>query len=230
MARGPLCLDLQRLEASHPLDYVWNDWDQQSYFNYANDADLGRLTRLTGRANIALALAVCEWIEARYRPHGLDPELSDYIDAGWAALISSSYSSWVRLEFENWRGALRGPQLIAIGIINEAYYESDDNPEMAWRACYALNLARHVLPPGSRFEPWLAGSLDRLETFHSWAVEGRGEEDIFATEVYQGQLVGRELFDPARPYDPQSASSQLADLLARIDRSNPFLHLPPFAN
>jgi hypothetical protein len=217
------------MEAARPLEFVWNDWEQQSYFNYAVTEELDRLKGLTGRANIALALAVCEWVEARFRPHGLDPELSHYIDAGWAALVDKSYSSWVHLEFQNWQGPLRGPQLIAIGIINEAFYEADDNPEMAWRACYALNLARHVLPPESQFEPWLAGSLGRLEMFHSWAVEGRGEEDIFATEIYQGRLVGRDLFDLAKPYDPLTASRQLTDLLARVDRSNPFLNLPPFA-
>jgi hypothetical protein len=230
MARVPLCLDLQRLEAGRPLDYVWNDWEQQSYFNYAVTAELERLKGITGRGNIALMLAVCEWIEARFRPHGLDPEVSDYIDAGWAALIDRSYSTWVHLDFEAWQGALRGPQLIAIGIINEAYFESDDNPEMAWRACYALNLARHVLPAPSPFEPWLGAVISRLETFHSWAIEGRGEEDIFASEVYQGRLVSRDLFDPAKPYDPRIASRQLSELLARIDRTNPFLRLPPFAN
>lgn len=229
MPRGPLCLELQLLKASQPLDYVWNDWEQQSYFNFAVNEELDRLKLLTGRANIALALAVCEWIEARFRPYGLDPELSDYIDAGWAALVDKSFSTWVQLDFENWQGVVRGPQLIAIGIINEAYFESDDNPEMAWRACYALNLARHVLPKDSLFEPWLSGSLMRLEAFHSWAVEGRGEEDIFATEIYQGRPVAREIFDLAQPYDPGAAREQLTTLLARLDRSNPFLQLPPFS-
>src|SRR5690606_37817194 len=69
MARRPLCAALTRMPAGNPVDYAWNEWEVQSYFNWADNAELARLSLLTGRANIALAIAICEWIEARFVPH-----------------------------------------------------------------------------------------------------------------------------------------------------------------
>jgi len=227
MARRPLCAALTRMPAGNPVDYAWNEWEVQSYFNWADNAELARLSLLTGRANIALAIAICEWIEARFVPHGLDKRLSQYIDAGWAALIDRDYSEWIELEFPAWAGPVREPQLIAMGIINEAYYESDDNPEMAWRACYALNLARYVLPETADFEEWFAVIRTRLEASHSWQAEGGRKDDIFATEMDQGGPVAREVFDPDHAYDPSDARKLLSALVARLDRNNPYLHLPP---
>ena len=224
MPRRPLCAALRAIEFDHPLDYEWNEPDTQSYFLYAEEDELDRLKLLTGRANIALALAVGEWIEARFRLYGLDPEFSDYLDAGWAGLLDTSYCEWIYLDYPHWRGPVRSPQLLVMGIVNEAFHESEDNPEMAWRACYALNLARYLLPEAGPFEDWLEASLVRLEKWHSWDSEGTEPDDIFAEEYWQGNPVARELFDPDRPYQADQAEGLLEAFVLTVNRENPFLN------
>jgi hypothetical protein len=226
MARHPLCASLRSLPSDLPVDYRWDEVDTQAYFLYADVPELERLKLLTGNANIALAIAVGEWIEHRFRRSGLDPELTYYLDASWAALLDTSYMDWIHLDYPNWKGPIRAPQLLTMGIINEAFYESDDNPEMAWRACYALNLARYVLPDRTAFDAWYETSYSRLEQWHSRQAEGADEEeDIFADAYWQGGPVARELFDPDRPYDGRKAEALLEAYVARLDPDNPFLEL-----
>jgi hypothetical protein len=224
MTRRPLCGALSNLPPDLPVDYEWDEIDTKAYFLYADEEELERLKLLTGNANIALAIAVGEWIEQRFRRCGLDKELTDYLDASWAALLDTSYTDWIRLDYPAWKGPIRAPQLLTMGIINEAFYESDDDPEMAWRACYALNLARYVLPEEDTFDAWYDASLVRLERWHSWQAEGDEAEDIFAEAFWQGGPVARELFDPDRPYDGREAEALLKAYVARLDPQNPFLN------
>lgn len=224
MARRPLCASLRSLPSDQPVDYAWDEIDTKAYFLYADVPELEQLKLLTGNANIALAIAVGEWIEQRFRRCGLDPELTEYLDASWAALLDTSYMDWIHLDYPEWKGPIRAPQLLTMGIINEAFYESDDNPEMAWRACYALNLARYVLPDRRAFDTWYETSRARLEQWHSREAEGvEEEEDIFADAYWQGGPVARELFDPDRRYDGGEADKLLEAYVAKLDPENPFL-------
>jgi hypothetical protein len=220
MARALLCHEILSIVPGTPVDFDWDDWQSRSYFHYADVAELERLKGLTGHANIALAIATCEWVEARYRGAGLDPQFSEYLDIAWAAMLDRSVTGWIHLDYENWRGAVRKPQLLSMGIINEAYFEYSDNSEMAWRACYALNLARYILPRKCSFPEWYAGVIDRLEAAHSWTTDGEHPVDIFDSEVCQGNPVSREVFDLQRPYDPLLAGPQLRAYSLQVDSNN----------
>ena len=176
-----------------PLLFEWDEWKFQSYFYFCYKRELKRLQGLTHKANIALALATCEWIEERFLPFNADPTLKSYIAAGWAAMIDRSFSEWFQLIDDDWVGPVRAPIMAAIGIINEAFFEAADKSRSGLQSCYAINLARHVLPTTEVFGDWLEASVRRLERFHSWAAEGPVEQDILAPEFYQGSLVAREL-------------------------------------
>ena len=114
-------------------------------------------------------------------------------------MIDRDYTEYFTLTDDDWIGPVRAPMMAALGIINEAFFESGDDPEQAWRSCYAINLARHVMPAPEPFESWLEASIRRLEHYHSWAAEGPIEEDIFAEEVHQGNLVARRDLRPRPP-------------------------------
>ncbi|MCX7888214.1 MAG: hypothetical protein N2422_00605 [Rhodobacteraceae bacterium] len=225
MALPRLCPEILTLPVDAPVDYEWNDWDALAYFDYADTDLFARLERLTGKANIALALAVCEWILRRFA--GIEPleDASEYVEAGWAALLDPEYSGWIELDYEDNPGPVLRPQVIVMGIVNDAFYENDDDPEMAWRPCYAVNLARYVLPDGTAFEDWLESGISRLERFHTWEIEGHGD-DLFAEEIYQGRPVAREIFDATFPYRPEEAEMLLHRLIGQIDPGNEFLNLP----
>ncbi|PAU64860.1 hypothetical protein BZL42_01185 [Pseudomonas indica] len=88
------------------------------------------------------------------------------------------------------------------------------------------NLARHVLPTTDAFDAWWESCLQRLERFHTEAIElaDAEEPDIFDDFPNQGAPVPREAFDPAFPYDPALAPGLWDAYLRNLDpSSNPFL-------
>ena len=127
---------LLQLSPHRTPDYLWDEWHIRQYFYYTGKDEFERLDLLTHQANMALTLAVCEWIDAWLAPFDSDPTLQDYIEAGWAGTIDRSYSEYFMILEDQWRGPVREPKVIAIGIINEMLFEAFDAgaapPVRAW--------------------------------------------------------------------------------------------------
>ena len=169
-------------------------------------------------------LAICEWIEHRFSGLSDDPVPLEYIAAGWGAILEVDNSKWFQLVDDEWIGPVRAPLMAAIGIVNEAFYELDDNPDKAYRTCYALNLARHVLPEGDQFVRWLSGVEDRLFKHYLAEEDPELKEDIFEDDFPRGRIVGRDLFDLSRTYSPEGAREQLVHFAQSVEANgNRFL-------
>ncbi|MBU2959870.1 hypothetical protein KO516_03320 [Citreicella sp. C3M06] len=213
MIEPTLTPELARLDRAAPVEFQWDEWKFQSYFYFGFDEELARFRTLTPNACRALTLALCEWVEHRFSAANDDPMPRDYIAAGWAALVNRSWSRHIGLDDRHWSGPVLGPLMAGFGIVNEMFYESGDAPDMAFPACYALNLSRHVLPAGGEFDSWLETVQARLLTHHLAARDPLMEGDIFDIDFPQGALVPRSAFDTSRPYTPD-ASAARAELIA----------------
>ena len=207
-------------------DHDWDDWRARSYFYHARKEEFAELDLLTHNANKAYAIAVSEWIEAWLSPYTSNHSLRHYIEASWAALLDRDNSQYFQIDEDEWRGPVLGPTVICIGILNEIFFESYDEHRMAFRSCYALNLARHLMRneslPGSAFGIWRSKVEARLQLHHSWVAEGKPEPSLLEHTFPQGRLVSREAFDLSQAYDPNEAQRQLEAYAARIPDGNPF--------
>lgn len=217
-----LCRDLALLPDPRQAGHAWDEWRVLGYFYFAEKTLFARLDLLTQRANTALTLAVCEWIEAWLSAFTGDRTLAAYIEAGWPAQMDPRHTEFFGIVDDEWRGPILGPSVIAIGIINEVFYQSFEEPRMAFRSCYAINLARHLFGRLDAFESWLERSIRRLESHHSQQAEPKSPTDLLAREFPKGALVAREAFDPARPYHPDQAADLLLRQAERIGPENPF--------
>lgn len=219
--------ELFALPTSEYPDFEWDEWRFQSFFYYALDDERDQLSALTPNANRAFAIAICEWVEHRFSGLSKDKTPLDYICSGWAALINSEYSQYFDYDDQEWQGPVRGPLMAAFGIVNEIFYESGDDPDMAMRTCFALNLARHVMPPESGFEEWFEAVLSRLQTHHLLEEDPHMVPDIFSKNFPTGRAVGRDAFDLERNYYPQGADQRLAKFVTRqASLGNQFIDLP----
>ena len=212
------------IDASRPLDFEWDEWSTRKYFYFARVNDRVQIAQLSTRARQALALAVCEWIQRRFEGHHSRDVPEQYIMAGWAALIDPSYSEFYQISWEDWRGPVLGPLAISLGIACAVLYNNSDEPDASWVACYALNLARHVLSDRESFEAWLAESLTRLCTYHSR--DGAVSEDILSTNFRCGVMVSRFIFNEQTAYDPRTTLADHMQFVSAHRGGNPFLHLP----
>lgn len=213
MIAPPLTPELLVLDRVAPPEFEWDEWQFQSYFYFGHEDELDRFRTLTPNACRALTLALCEWIEHRFSTLQDDAMPRDYIASGWAALVDKGWSHHIALDGQHWAGPVLGPLLAAFGIVNEMFYESGDEPDMAFPVCYALNLARHVLPPDEGFDTWVEVALDRVFAHHLAADDPLMAGDMFDAEFPQGALVPRSAFDSARPYAPDAVAAR-AELVA----------------
>ena len=202
--------------------FAWDETNVQQYFYYSRRPMFERFDCLSNSANIALAFGVCEWIEAWLVKFDNDLTLEKYIEAAWAGLLDRGYTTHFSIDADEWRGPVRGAMVIALGIVNEVLFESHDEPRMAFRSSYAINMARHVMGHYESFESWLESVLRRLEVFHTKSLESFADVDILAFEFPRGELVAREALILSYPYDPLAAQSLIQSQMERIRDQNPF--------
>jgi hypothetical protein len=202
-------------------------WDEPNFLQYCYflPGELhDRLLELTENANLALAIGSAEWILARFARFDRAADAKQFVDAVWAEMSSEWRCDWFDPPDDDWCGPVRGPILIAITILYDVLAGRGENHVIADRAVWMHNLALHVIEPQAAYVDWHERVIERLESCHSWSVEGGREPALFADEFPRGQSVAPEALDLGRPYDPATASAALERFVERERRNgNPFV-------
>src|SRR5690242_2671157 len=185
--------------ATDVVRFLWDEWNCKQYYRFVDDAMFERLDQLTNKANTGLSIAVGAWTCERFSTLDPDPSPKEYLEAAWAAVVHPAYCKYTETIDDEWRGPIRAPMALTITLVNDALFGLGYDLHVARRVCWLYNLTHHVLPDTQAFKAWFEACVQRLEQFHSQAVDTRGEEeeDIFADFPWQGSPVPREAFDPA---------------------------------
>lgn len=208
------------------LLYEWDEWNVRKYYDLDPQDVWTRLQPLSLRAQIALSIAIGEWVCHRFSLVDADPRPWQFLEAAWAGVISPCYCRYTETDDDEWRGPARGPLNMTISIVNDALFHINEDPNAAARAVWMRSLARHVLPGTDAFDAWFDAILQRL--VHSFPKPPPDQEDLFSRfPPGMGVPVPREAFDPARPYDPAQSPALLDAFLQTLDwRRNPSLFSP----
>lgn len=188
-------------------DFDWDEWQADRYFRFAPESLFDRLDLLTNKANLALTLGSVEWVVASLSLKADTAMVDRFIEAAWAAQVHPRYLNYTEFDVDAWRGPARGPLYVCMLILNDAVHELRTDPRVGARACWAYNLARHVIPDAQPFLTWWELAVSRLEQCHTEAQEldGAPPADIFDDFPHQGMPVPAPALDPATPYDPDQA-------------------------
>ena len=200
------------------LGFAWDE--RRTHEDYA-DSETGfeeRLELLSDAANLALTIALGEWIVAGLRSYD-DPDrtIAHYVQSAWAAFSARYSPIYFETDDDDWRGPWRGMLNMTLIVVNDAVFCRDEDPDVADRANQLLFYCQKLYPDLPAFDDWLKESLDRLHSDFSYR-----DGDAPMIDLPAIPLIPREVFGPgiARPVD----ASALIDLyLDRIAPSNPFL-------
>lgn len=203
------------------LLYTWDEWKVMSYWAFVDDEMDAKLALVSGRAALALALAVGEWICQRFSRLDGDPRPMQFLEAGWAEQMQPGLGAYTDPEEDEWRGLVRGPLLFVIKIANDGLFCLEEDNEPRNRPAWMTNIARRVLPTRDAFEAWLAAVLALLAQHHPKA--GAKTESLPDDQFDLGRPVARELFDTTRPYKASDEAMLIARFLQTVDPRNPFL-------
>lgn len=206
------------------IRYLWDEWHVNDYFLWLDEPLFNRLDALSDAANLALAIGCGEWIEHRFSKVNTDPHPGYYLAAAWAAIVHPRYCSYVENSDDLWRGPVRGPLNIMMGILNDGIHCRETDDHEATRACWMYNLTKHVLEQGATtFDRWFENCVQRLEKDHPWVED----DDIWEDGPPFGFPVPREALDPDFPYAAQMAPDLIDRFLQSCDPVvNPYLAPP----
>jgi hypothetical protein len=211
---------------SPTLQFPWDERQVRQYYWTVETHQFERLDALTNEANLALSLAVGEWVFHRFASVNTDSVPLQFLEAAWASMVHPAYCIYTETDNDQWRGPVRGPLAAAITIANDAIFCLRDDPHVATRVCWMCNLARHVLPATGEFDVWFDACVLRLERYHSKLTEKRpaGRTGLFDDPLIFTRPVPREACDPQQPYDPIQMTTLIDRFLTRLQpASNSFL-------
>jgi hypothetical protein len=209
--------------ATQDVKFAWDEWQIKSYYWNVPQVLFDRLNMLSDDANMALTLAISEWVAHRFSQLDQDPFVLQFVEAAWAGTVHPAYCIYTETLDDEWRGPVRGPLAVAITIINDGLFCRDYDPEVATRACWMHQLAKHVLPDITAFNLWFESSVVRLEHFYSRPVVSE-KTSFFNLDLTSNQPVPRKLFELDIEYSPEHAFSLIDEFLKSLDvYTNPCL-------
>ncbi len=137
---------------------------------------------LSFRAQAALVIACTEWLVARFEGVLSEPQLDEYLEALWAAVVDQRFVTFNGDLLSSDDGPVHGPIGVAIATATDMFRGCDHRD-----AAFAVALVRHVTGSDPGFEKWLEESLERLERRHP-----RGTDGVVAREIFGIDLAADE--------------------------------------
>jgi hypothetical protein len=205
--------------------YEWDPWIYTDYFYHETPEMLDRFGMLTGLGIRALCIAIGEWIAQRLSEASRIADARDYLDAAWVTMIRRDSCEYAELPHDEWTGPLDGVLRAAILVVNDAVFDAEQDLYFAERACWSVNLARHIVDQrdSDAFEDWLETSVERLLQSHSGPTVT--SDSIFDRNFSFGAPVGPSLFVLTEQYDPGRADAEIAGLANSQIGRNRYLRL-----
>lgn len=203
--------------------FAWDEWNVTKAYRPGDSELQARMAVLTHRANMAMCTAIAEWVVWRFESQSVNFRPLLMLEAAWAAGVHTAYARYPEFHDDDWRGVVRGPIRIAIGIVADLVWglkTAVPGRNVAW----ASQLAEHVRPDAAVFRTWRDACVARLEV--RFRASTSDVDVVFEDEVDIGSWVPRELFDPMREVRQDEARSLVAGFVASLDpHRNPWLHM-----
>lgn len=218
------CRRLFDRDSARQTEYPWDDWQCTFYFHFPDGPLVERLAGVSDPGVTGFALALCEWVCARLWTYSDVREPLEFINAAWVKVLGAGDCRRVEFAPEEWPGPVRGPLCYAQLIVADTVFDAPEDREVIARACWACNLARHVIdgPPLATFEEWVASTCQRLEKFHPFEI--LRPSSIFDDHYPTPRPVPPPAFCHRAPYDPLLSDKYISDHRFGLLPSNRYLN------
>ena len=210
--------------AGAKITYQWSEKDTDSIFERENPKLEDALNKTHFKGNMAIGVAVAEWVLWRLDGHVDLKDAWNRIEAAWASVIDPLYTKEVGDLNGEGRGVKEGPINSALDELNETYfmYQKSD-PNIAENAVILILIARHVCPEKKIFDSWLSETLRRLSNQFPMDLTYYDESSDTYDNSYE-KPVPREFFDPQLDFVESDSIKLLNNYLKGLNPAdNPYL-------
>ncbi|WBU38643.1 hypothetical protein [Homoserinibacter sp. YIM 151385] len=211
------------IAAGSPVSWHWEDRDPVAAYEPGDEVVASRLGPLARRAQLALGVAIGEWIVFTLDELDSDTWLRDYLEAAWLGTVHFSCCPYMEFADEEWTGPVRGPLHLTMMLLNDALHFEGAEP--AENAAWLSTLAQLIVPRDAGYLAWRDAVLDRLE--RSFPAVPEDEEDVEFDWQAAEPLVPRECFDLSTPFDAADSAELVRRRFAEVDwEANAFMSTP----
>lgn len=209
-------------EAALSARFEWDEWKTTYYFYFVDPDQAAQLGPLSDPAIAAFALAVTEWVCARFWPDPGAAKVLQFIDAAWIQQLKVGNCEQIEFDQAAWQGSIRGPLRYAQLIAADTIFDGAEDGDRVARACWASNLALHVIHESEReqFKAWMSECLERLAQFHPYEIL---EPASIFDDYPEPDQVAPAVLRPDLPYDPADTQRYVREHMARISATNPYV-------
>jgi hypothetical protein len=199
------------------LDFAWDEWRIHEDYAASTTGYEARLGKLSDAANLALGIALAEWITVGLERFDEDRIVGQYVQSAWAAFLESASPTYFETDDDDWRGPCRGLLNMTLIILNDAIFCRDESPDVWDRCNQLLYYAQLLFAHSDLFVSWLDVSLARIEAIDAGSKYSGGLTDLPIRPV-----IPRDIFDQ-NTVTQTDATTLIERYLNQVARDNPFI-------
>lgn len=217
-----------------PVDYEWDEDDILQYFDRESTTRLAAVESISVRGQLALAAATTEWVLWRLDGQAEFPDVRDFVEAVWAAVVDFNYIvEWTRPRDRELTGPVLHPLLTAARLLDDVYVTTKRARGTDDEVIHISFFAEHISRGRKAYKDWLKAAFGRATRLSPLSEESMQylctsyptPEQRAAFDF--GAPVPRTAFDMRQAYDPVNLASDLDAYLQGLDwERNRFLKSP----
>jgi hypothetical protein len=191
---------LQAPKLAH-LDFEWDEWKIPDVYQDYSTGYEETLDSLSDAANLALAIALGEWLVAAMRVFDPEHEAEDAIVACWAVFSETHFPIYTESDDDEWAGPQRQMLAMTFTMLNDAIFCLHESNVVGMRTDWLLMYCQMVFRGEAVFSRWLDQAIEVLRQVMP-TVTPDYERGAMNPRLVYTPPISRRFMDLDRMYDP----------------------------
>lgn len=206
------------------LDFPWDEWRIiDAYGLYTTDYE-DRLDALSDAANLALAIALGEWVVAGLGNFDPAQEARDAVQACWATFSETHFPVYWESDDDEWMGPHRQMLAMTFTMLNDAIFCLHESTVVGMRTDWILMYCQMLYKEQPVFVEWLDRSIAALAQVRPDTPPDY-DAGVMNPRLVYTPPVSRRFFDLDRGYDRVREARDANAFAQRALEGNLFVEL-----
>jgi hypothetical protein len=204
------------------LDFPWDEWSiVDAYEEYSTDYE-DTLDGLSDAANLALAIALGEWIVSGLRAFDYDHEARDAVWACWAVFSTTHFPIYTESDDDEWEGPQRQMLAMTFTMLNDAIFCLHESTVVGMRTDWLLMYCQMVFRQEPVFVNWLDQAIEALRQVRPDSPPDY-DRGVLDPRLVFTPPISRRFLDLDRAYDPVLEARDANAFVKKWLLNNPFV-------
>lgn len=204
------------------LDFPWDEWKIIDAYEVYSTGYEDRLDSLSDAANLALAIALAEWVVSGLREYDHTHEARDAVQACWATFSDTNFPIYTESDDDEWMGPHRQMLAMTFTMLNDAIFCLHESTVVGMRTDWVLMYCQMLFGKQPFFVEWVDRAISALGPIRP-DFPPDYDAGVMNPRLVFAPPISRRFFDLDRPYvrDRETAAANAYVQMHLLD--NPFV-------